>query len=80
MVYNPFPRKDSLMKNQCIVEEKKRKGGKDFHGDEPEIIAMFDAVKRRRKIEKSSEEITLLVEKVMAELEMVAEARGCTTQ
>ncbi|XP_022753624.1 protein IWS1 homolog 1-like [Durio zibethinus] len=61
------------MKNQGIVEEKKRKGGQDFHGDDPEINAMFDAVKRRRKIEKSSEEIILFVEKVMAELELVAE-------
>ncbi|XP_022753623.1 protein IWS1 homolog 1-like [Durio zibethinus] len=73
MVYHPFSRKDSLMKNQGIVEEKKRKGGKDFHGDDPEINAMFDAVKRRRKIEKSSEEIILFVEKIMAELELVAE-------
>ncbi|XP_022753615.1 protein IWS1 homolog 1-like [Durio zibethinus] len=73
MVYHLFSCKDSLMKNQSIVEKRKRKGGKDFHGDDPEINAMFDAVKRRRKIEKSSQEIIQLVEKVMAELEIVAE-------
>ncbi|XVE80551.1 hypothetical protein DITRI_Ditri14bG0149200 [Diplodiscus trichospermus] len=76
MAYRAVSRNDSLTKKkQFIVEEKKRKAGEDFHGDDddPEINAMFDGVKRRRKIEKRSEEITLLVEKAIAELEIVAE-------
>ncbi|XP_017980147.1 PREDICTED: protein IWS1 homolog [Theobroma cacao] len=66
---NRFSRKDCVMKKQSVVEGKKRERGKD----DPEINAMFDAVKRRRKVEKSSKEISLFVEKVLAELTIVAE-------
>ncbi|EOY12007.1 Transcription elongation factor family protein [Theobroma cacao] len=66
---NRFSRKDCVMKKQSFVEGKKRERGKE----DPEINAMFDAVKRRRKVEKSSEEISLFVEKVLAELTIVAE-------
>ncbi|WRX28332.1 hypothetical protein QQP08_020819 [Theobroma cacao] len=41
--------------------------------EDPEINAVFDAVKRRRKVEKSSEEISLFVGKVLAELTIVPE-------
>ncbi|XP_021287410.1 protein IWS1 homolog 1-like [Herrania umbratica] len=64
-----FSRRDCVMKKQSVVEGKKRERGKE----DPEINAMFDAVKRRRKVEKSSEEISLFVEKVLAELTIVAE-------
>ncbi|KAK6269451.1 hypothetical protein POUND7_006556 [Theobroma cacao] len=57
------------MKKQSVVEGKKRERGKE----DPEINAVFDAVKRRRKVEKSSEEISLFVEKVLAELTIVPE-------
>ncbi|KAK6229907.1 hypothetical protein SCA6_018858 [Theobroma cacao] len=66
---NPLCRKDCVMKKQSVVEGKKRERGKE----DPEINAMFDAVKRRRKVEKSPEEISLFVEKVLAELTIVAE-------
>ncbi|KAK6230058.1 hypothetical protein QUC31_001576 [Theobroma cacao] len=66
---NPLYRKDCVMKKQSVVEGKKRERGKE----DPEINAMFDAVKRRRKVEKSPEEISLFVEKVLAELTIVAE-------
>ena len=56
-------------------EEKKRNRyrGKVSDGDDPEISAIFYAVKRRKKSEKSCKEIALFVEKVMAELEIVVE-------
>ncbi|XVE50569.1 hypothetical protein DITRI_Ditri01bG0173200 [Diplodiscus trichospermus] len=54
-------------------EEKKRSRGKVPEGDDSQLDALFDAIKRWKKSERRSEDIALFVEKTTAEHEIAVD-------